>query len=441
MIGSTMTIAASIEGARAPVTTQRPTPSGRLRLLGESRLLGANERFFVAQHRFTATNVVRVIVLEDAPSVGALEAALTSLQARHPMLRARIDGRSLIQDEAPALSLRVLQRRDDRHVHELLERLLDTALPLASGPLLEAHYLRSDRTRRAELILVGDHAVTDGVGMNNLCAELLALSAGEPPRSPRRTLPMLEELLPRYSTLERLSGFAPSLLGFARVSLLRARRVPYAAPESSCHAAIELDEAQLAALLTRARAERTTITGALMASILLTLREARPRDAELALSVPVNLRERVPGNKLSAQDLGNYTSAAYLHSPARAAKWELARTLSASLERKVQSAALLSALPLVYDTGRKLVRRHGSPLAHAMISNSGVLPIARSYGGARVVGFYSASSAPMLSAAQAFFCNTLHGRLCINLVFAEQIISRDQATELLAQVRDTLTRR
>jgi hypothetical protein len=46
----------------------------------------------------------------------------------------------------------------------------------------------------------------------------------------------------------------------------------------------------------------------------------------------------------------------------------------------------------------------------------------------------------MLSAAYAFFCNTLHGRLCINRVFAEQVISRDDARQTLAHVRDALIR-
>ncbi len=226
--------------------------------------------------------------------------------------------------------------------------------------------------------------------------------------------------MPNFSVSQRARAFAGSLLRMARF-VHRGERAT-----SSAYLHHELSEAATARLVARARQERTTVTGALMAAV------ARGR---CALSLPIDLRRHL--HELSAEDLGNYTSASLLEAHTTGDFWRDARALKGALAEAVLPENLLAATSLVYRTGTLFVRRQ-RPLAHAMISNSGVVPLARDYGAFRPVAFFSATSAPMLSADYAFFCNTLHGKLTLNLIYAPQVVSRAQALDTLARVRNAL---
>src|SRR5204863_240088 len=155
------------------------------RIVPTTQALGPNEQMFEAQHRFTATNVTRVIALEGALSPREIRQALRALHARHPLLRARIVAGHFVYESAPPLSRTLHERRPSAH--------------------------------------------TSAYGFRNLSRE------------------------------------------------------------------------QTTELIAAARAEATTVTGALMAAALLAVREVRPRTPRLALSVPINLRPRLPGHELAPE--------------------------------------------------------------------------------------------------------------------------------------------
>jgi hypothetical protein len=408
--------------------------------------LGPSERLFVTMRRHFATNVVRAIQLEGDLPPERVQEALAILQPRHPLLNACIvDGRAphYIHDVAGPIRLQIVPRQSDEDVLRLLQALLDTPLPLDGSAHLTAYYLYAAGSGRSELLVAAEHAICDGVSMNSLCAELLELCAGRAARPVRPRLPPLSELLPRSSLGQRVASFGAAFGRFARLAASRRRHEP-ARPArtsalSSAHAVAQLGREQTSGLVARCRLARTTVTGAIMAAVAMALRDAQPHTPRLALSVPVNLRPHLEGHALSPGDLGNYTSVAYLESPARGPFWELARELKGQLEDAVAPDRLLPAVDWTYRSGRRFVRPGRPPFAHAMVSNSGIVPLERDLGSFRPCGFYSASSAPMLSADISFFCNTLHGRLSLNLVYSEELLSRDRAQRLLARVHRTLT--
>jgi hypothetical protein len=387
-----------------------------------SQELGSSERFFVSLRALAPTNLARVIAIDGVLPAQRVAWALRQLQARHPLLRAQVERTRFVHrslEHTPPLVLRSELRRDDQHWQRALPRLLDSSL---RSPL-EVHYLLGGFGQRSELLVVADHAVSDGVSMNSLCAELLALCAQQTPRPARPLRPVLEDMLPSFTPTQRARAFTGSLLRMARFALRRS--APRALSTAYLHC--ELSEAATTRLIERARRERTTVTGALLAAI--------ADGARCALSVPVNLRPHLP--QLSAEDLGNYTSATYLEAAPSAHFWGSARALKRELAQAVEPANLLAATSLVYRVGALFVRRQ-RPLAQAMLSNSGLVPLARDYGAFRPVAFYTGTSAPMLSADYAFFCNTLHGTLTLNLIYAPQVVTRDQAERTLARVRATL---
>src|SRR5687768_7451685 len=227
------------------------------------RLLGCDEQLFLSLRRFTSTNVVRVAVLEGAPPPEIIRSVLPLLQARHPLLNVHVvEGRSPAFSSlgTPPLLLRSIERRDDEHWSELLEQMLNRPLPQRPGPLLQLHYLYRPDQGRAELFLVADHVICDGLSINALCAELLSLCAGDDVREPRKPQPALDALLPPFAPHRRLASFARQLASFAWTSLLRHSLETRSHGETTGFATISLSAAETALLLQRARREETTLT-------------------------------------------------------------------------------------------------------------------------------------------------------------------------------------
>jgi hypothetical protein len=431
---------------KAGDSTRRPRFGPRLREIRLTRALGVNEAFFVALHRFTATQVTRVIALEGKLAPRTLQRALAALHTRHPLLRARLVDAAragtqpgLVYDDVPALRLHIVPRMHEGHWRQVLEEVLNTRISYPTDSLFSVHYLYDESSAHAELILSGDHAVCDGVSMNALSAELLSLCAGQHAGAAARRLPELDTLLPSFPTHRRALGFFRSLLRLSAVTLTRQLFESRRSGEQSAYSFVALTEAQTEQLLRRARTAGTNVTGALLAAVTTALHELHPGTPRLSVSVPVNLRPRIAEHTLLPDDVGNYTSVVVLAADPRAPFWPRARRLKAALDAAAGSEGLLAASGWLYRCGRALIGPGKPPLAHAMLSNSGVVPLARDYGAFRPRAFYSATSAPLVSADLCFFCNSLHGRLSINVVFSERVVTRVDAERALGRVSSLLT--
>jgi hypothetical protein len=405
--------------------------------------LGSSEQFFVALRRFTATNLVRVIAIEGKLAPDTIRLVLPALQARHPRLNVHVedsDRPRFVREQGAPIPLHVIRRRDGEHWCRLLEQLLNVPLPQQPGPLLHVYYLHAPDQVRAELFVVCDHVIGDGISINALCAELLGLCAGDTIQPARPTLPVLDELSPQFSHCRRAAAFSRALVRFTRSALLRRRHEKLTGGKFTRFMSTILTVEQTQTLLARARAEQTTLTGALMEAVSLAVREVRVTAPRLALSVPVNMRPHIPVHRLEAEDLGIFTNVAYLDADDGDDFWSRARAWKTQLSEVAGSTRLLAALPLIYWMGRLSVRSGRPPFAHALISNSGIVPLRTSYGAFRPVDFFSANSAVMLSADFAFFCNTFDRRLRINLVFLQEVVEGATARRVLDAVGARLTR-
>jgi hypothetical protein len=401
--------------------------------------LGSSERLFAAIRRFAPTNLVRVIAIEGRLPPQRIRAVLPALQARHPLLNVRIEGGvrpAFVSAGVATLALRVIKRRDPEHWRSVLEQLLNTPIEQCPGPLLQLHYVYAATQPRAELLVVCDHVICDGVSVNALCAELLALCAGESVGPALRPLPVLDELLPPFGVVRRALDYGRALATFGRAAVLRRAHESRSAGRITRFLTSALTLEQTQALLARCHAEQTTLTGALMAASLRAIQTVRVTSPRLLLALPVNLRPHLPQHALTPDDLGNFTNVVHLDGDGgRDEFWSNARALKGSLAQVATSRRLLSSLGLIYRTGRLFVRRSRPPFAHALLSNSGIVPVRGEYGAFRAVEFFSANSASMLSADFALFCNTFERRLRFNLVFLEEVVE----PRIAGQVLEALT--
>ena len=157
-----------------------------------------------------------------------------------------------------------------------------------------------DTKESPALIVVAHHAAVDGVSAATLLRELAAVALGQPldPVAPATVEPM-EDLFP----LDRGGAANPG-----RVPDAEAWQVVQPAPVEARHLRCtmrSLPAGAVQALRTRAREERTTVTGALMA----VLADARRRFAwatgTVGFNIPADTRPRV-SPALSAHLVGAY---------------------------------------------------------------------------------------------------------------------------------------
>lgn len=402
-----------------------------------SQPLGASELLFVRMRRFTPTNVIRAVSLQGTVDPVALRAALDALRDRHPMLRTLVvDGESprFVHDAAPPVPIFVHGRENDAHVHALVRTLMRTPIPHEPGPLFQVHLLLDASTQSSELVVVGDHALCDGISMNALTAEIVETLAGASVAPPRPTRPVVEAMLPPADGWTRVASMAAALGRFARAGIVRRLVEPRRLGYSSSHVHVELDRETTEALVHRARRERTTVTGALLAAAALTV-ESRSRLASPAsISIPINLRSRLASAALLPDDLGNYTNATYLCAASEGGAWARARILKRQLDEAMEDDASVISMPIVFRAAGRMLKERRPPLAHVMMSNTGTVPLRSRYGDLHVKSFLSATSAPMLTADFAFFCNTFDGRLFINLVHADELVTTDEARRVITEV-------
>lgn len=240
-----------------------------------------------------------------------LARALQRVQARHPLLKVRVEGDMLpvfTSERVPPIPLRVLPLQGTDHWQQEVENELNRPEMWSTGALAHAVLLSGDGS--SDVLLFAHHVLADGFSMALFAKEVLhelgALANGrygERPPAPVR--PALEAMLPpeargagalllaaRY--LRRLTrGLAGRLL-----TVPAAKQAPPKDRRSIVvHARLAAET--LRALLDRSRRERTTVHGALCAAALQSI-EAAFRGApqnqgarQIVCVSPVNLRQKL----------------------------------------------------------------------------------------------------------------------------------------------------
>lgn len=140
------------------------------------RELGTFEQAALLSAEQGAWNIVSVLELAGAPTPESLRAALAWLQARHPLLRARIVQKGhkpqFVADVRAPIPLEVLAWSSEQDWQPLVERELNRPFEHTNGPLLRLIYL-ADPPRQGILILTALHAIADGSALEALLQALL----------------------------------------------------------------------------------------------------------------------------------------------------------------------------------------------------------------------------------------------------------------------------
>jgi hypothetical protein len=308
------------------------------------RPLGSTENLYWLLDQLYCLNFVVFAEVEGRLDAHRVAAALASVQAENPLLRARIATgparrwfKAVPQASAPMLP-EVLRLA---HWRREVERQLDARFDTARAPLARLLWFKG-AGRRSVVAMTYHHAIADGRSGAKLLLDVLRRAAGEAPPTVlrpaqpssqsldliRRQTPLLGALKQTKFWLERgkdalqpaqqLPGYDPSPATLRRVRVL----------------AYELDASTLTALHGQAHEHRTTVHGALGAAQLLAINEQFPDDGprRLALNSLADLRASLSGG-LTDADLGLYIATlCTVHAmPRRPQFWPLAREIRDAL--------------------------------------------------------------------------------------------------------------
>jgi hypothetical protein len=331
-----------------------------------TRSLGSFEHLIWSTDQWSPRHFVLAARIEGGSiSVDGLRSAFLAAQRRHPVLRAAIsvgsDGCPRFVPAASLIPVRVIERLSDTQWQREVEGQLVLPFDAATGPLLRSTLVRGESI--AELVLAAHHSIGDGISAIYLVRDLLESLEGN----------RLEALPPRASLEELAGGQMQEPVGHPPGAGVPVRLQRPGTPRV---ASIDIESHELEEFLRRCREKRTTLQGALLAAVLLSL----CGDSMARCLAPVNVRQFCPP---VGEDFGLYISAgtATLDRDATPDFWSVARTASDQVARALDPQ-LLSARATALAA---LIARNPDPQSSyeayrrgvnygAVLSNLGRLP-------------------------------------------------------------------
>jgi NRPS condensation-like uncharacterized protein len=380
------------------------------------RKLGPFEHLLWLVDRWTPRHFILVSRIEGSSiSVESLSRALLQCQRRHPLLRTTIqvnnDGTPEFIPSSAPIALRHIPRANDTQWLQEVETELARPFEPGPQPLLRAVLVQAAAV--SELILAVHHSIGDGVSAMYLVRDLLKSMEGYellelPPR------PALEDLLRSDDTARN------QLQPRAMVSNVASQ---FDRPQKASFQIFELDPGELDHILSRCRQEGTTLHGALLSALLLTL----PGEGPLSCLAPINVRQLLPN---VIDDFGLYITSgmATLDRNALPDFWSLARlarkqVMQAFDPRALHAKALAMALvvgnrPKPQAAYERVWRSFGH---NAVLTNLGRFPDPPELKRYRVTAVYpilSPELEPVIAVA------TADQRTCITISSPHELLGR-----------------
>ena len=251
------------------------------------RQLGAYEAIFTRAQR--GNFMMAASFAETVPSE-VWESAIAALIQRHPMLRVQIEekdgGFVLVPAEGGNVHFSERRQVDGESWREIAGRWLAGRIGVDSKELVRVLVIQGEKS--SDLLLGIHHALVDGRSALGLLEDLMRAIDGLK-LNPYPMRPDIDQLLEQNLAVQPEMEDGPHPM-----DKWKARFLPYERPWTALETA-SFSAAETKRLAQRARAEGTTVTGALAAAMVNGWRTATPaRMAEpTRLMMPVDVRPRV----------------------------------------------------------------------------------------------------------------------------------------------------
>lgn len=422
------------------------------------RALDAGETFFHQSDQVSCMNFA-VLAERDGPlAPEQIQRGLDALQQDHLLLQAAI-----VESDAPHLGFALrpeariaLQCRqiEAEHWRDAVTELLQTGFDTGTAPLMRGLYLEFP-DRRCVLALCFHHSIADGRSGMALLQSLLAHIAGAAPVSaPQRLHPPMAELMPPAWRWDEQAQAAAALKA-AVVADYRRHGAPTALPwldRAGPHSAPQLARLQFEPALTlrlmaRARAENTSLHGALCAAQLLAVRQLQPELATqvLTLASPVDMRAHLtPPPEPTPIGLHVAIVSSSHRIEADTPLWALAREIRAHLQTQIGRGEAhlfyelygLDRVAPTLEQAQTLKKKLPASPPHTMVSNVGAIAPASADPLLRNLSF---ALFPMPYQSLFTAASSYQDRLTLNIGFNAARLG-DHAPVLIEALRQNLLR-
>jgi hypothetical protein len=418
------------------------------------RTLGGFERAFWLVDQTHSVNFVIIAHVGGELEPQVLERALALVQARHPLLGARIveSGRPGFRaGGVPPIALRGVDRRSEEQWREEAERELNTPLPWREGPLVRAVLVRGGS--RSELLLTFHHSAGDGrsgmYAMRDLLAFSAALMSGEPvvPEVVRFP-PSIEELFSPRVRGARALGRIARFVGSTVLSMgRRPRQLPNQAPEGQARTALlhgELSAAEGERLRTRCREAGATVHGALCGAMLRAVAsrldelEGATRPRYLGCYSPVDLRDMFQ-DAVAPGAVGYFLGMGltFHRVDTSADAWPLARELGQRLRSMRDNGDILAATHFqsrMQDRWDVKAAARSQPPVAAAVSNLKEVDLAGRFGALTLDGVHFALASNGWGTAPVLTVATHQGRMHLDFTWCVPRIPEEWGRQVFERV-------
>jgi hypothetical protein len=266
---------------------------------GLVRPLGAFERMYHLRQQKNTMHFCMVAELADDLDPYALDAALLAVQQRHPLLNVYVKNDPLAglgfyrPARVPAIPVTMVDAEKGRTWRDVVAGELTRPFDTSIAPMIRVVLLRSGPSGPAAMVLTVDHAIVDGVSAGYILRDVFsALNGHELAALP---VPSSQENL-----IRRLRHAQPTAAVAANGQLApahpdwfttrnRVRPFDGALPHVS---AVCFDEDLTRRLITRARAEHTTVHSALVSAMTRVIFESG-RSEFVRMLTPVEFRSLI----------------------------------------------------------------------------------------------------------------------------------------------------
>lgn len=427
----------------------------------KERALSPMEQTFCIADEICSLNFVMHCELAGELTEESLRVALGKVQARHPLLRMRLEedgGTPWFRLGAGPIPLRTINGPLPSVATEA-EYELHTGFDRTRGPMVRCVWIRHD-PRQSTLLTTFHHLIGDGISGALLLRDLMRALGG----ADLDVLPLAESMDGHVPASARGLRCFAGLMKLAGRRLARTLRhgplrfLPVERPASfgERRAVVRLLRFApefVSALAARAREENTTLHGALGAAIIMaSYPEIGVSPAHIAFSSALNMRDRFAPP--IGDDLGLYAMLVYsTHLVGdETAFWPLARELKQGLNEEIsigQAFHVLAGIApwIMYryrkagggeagrETATKVISR-GMVNAFAL-TNIGRVSMAADCGSARVASLGFVVSPSVLGVC-AFTASTINGVLCLNSIVMEPVVSRDTQNRVVERVQSII---
>jgi Phthiocerol/phthiodiolone dimycocerosyl transferase C-terminus/Condensation domain len=276
-----------------------------------NRRLSPMEKYFWILDRVCRTNFIMHARVRGVLNEKIMRRALNAIQARHPLLRVRIErvgwnNLRFCSDRVPEIPLRVADALPGEWTREA-EKDLNAIFSTRMGPLVRATLVRHD-TDSSTALLTFHHSIGDGMSGAYLMRDLIGSAAlastdedpGLPLLEPTKELdtyfpPWARGFSGRWKNMAfGVRTFAPMLYWGRPTVPVFDRKAPFE-QRKACILARTLSPETVGALHETARTNGTTLHGALLAAQVLAIARDRGLTEKRPFFVgsPVNLRSRL----------------------------------------------------------------------------------------------------------------------------------------------------